>query len=133
MLMDVEKISRHLQVSLPDVLAIYLFGSYASGAFEAHSDLDVAVLLTSKADPVSLWRLSGELADIAGIPVDLVDLGAASTVFQHQVLTKGQCLWARNSSVGLFEAFVLSEKTSLDAARAGLLEDIQKEGMVHGR
>jgi hypothetical protein len=33
----------------------------------------------------------------------------------------------------LFEAAVLSEKTALDTARAGLLADIQQTGMVYGR
>lgn len=131
--MDVEKIARHLQGALPGVEAIYLFGSYASGDFDESSDLDVAVLLSSKSDAVALWRLSGELADIAGVPVDLVDLGAASTVLQYQVLTKGRRLWAKSSSVGLFEAFVLSEKTALDTARAGVLEDVQRDGVIHGR
>lgn len=130
--MDIEKVCRHLQECLPDLQAIYTFGSYVTDDFNAHSDLDVAVLLRTRADPVSLWRLSGELADIVNVPVDLVDLGAASTVFQHQVLTKGRRIWTRDSSVGLYEAFLLSEKTALDTARAGLLEDIAKDGVIQG-
>jgi predicted nucleotidyltransferase len=133
MMMDVEKLSRHLQDSMPDLQAIYLFGSYVSGDFQSHSDLDVAILLKTKCNPVVLWQLSGELADIAGVPVDLVDLRAASTIMQYQVITTGRRIWVADSSVGLFEAFVLSEKTDLDAARAGLLEDVQKEGLIHGR
>jgi predicted nucleotidyltransferase len=130
--MDAAKIVQHLREALPSVQAIYLFGSYASGDFDVHSDLDIAVLLSAKSDGVAFWRLSGDLSDIAGVPVDLVDLGAASTVLQYQVLTKGRRLWAKDSSVGLFEAFALSEKTSLDTARAGLLEDVQRNGVIHG-
>ena len=131
--MDVEKVSQHLQRCLSDAQAVYVFGSYASGDSQAHSDLDVAVLLPKKTDPVVLWRLAGELADLANVSVDLVDLRAASTVLQYQILTKGRCVWAKDVSVGVFEVFVLSEKTALDTARAGLLEDIQKDGMIHGR
>ncbi len=131
--MDVEEVVRHLQNALPGVRAIYLFGSYVSGGFDAQSDLDVAVLLSERIDAVDLWSLSGELADIVGVPVDLVDLGAASTVLQHQILTKGRRLWANDSSVGLFEAFALGEKTSLDAARAGIIDDVQRDGVIHGR
>jgi predicted nucleotidyltransferase len=130
--MDAAKIVQHLREALPSVQAIYLFGSYVSGDFDVHSDLDIAVLLSAKSDGVAFWRLSGDLSDIAGVPVDLVDLGAASTVLQYQVLTKGRRLWAKDSSVGLFEAFALSEKTSLDTARAGLLEDVQRNGVIHG-
>jgi predicted nucleotidyltransferase len=131
--MDIQKASQHLRDRLPGLLAIYLFGSHASGDSNADSDLDLAVLLPGTADPLLIWRLSGELADIADVPVDLVDLRAASTVMQHQILTKGQRLWARSLEAGLFEAFVLSEKTALDASRAGLLQDIQKEGFIHAR
>lgn len=131
--MDVAKIVQHLRNALPSVQAIYLFGSYVSGDFDAHSDLDIAVWLSAKSDAVEFWRLSGDLADIAGVPVDLVDLGAASTVLQYQILTKGRRLWAKDAFAGLFEAFVFAEKMALDTARAGLLEDVQKDGMIHGR
>lgn len=131
--MDIEKVSRHLQASVAHLRAIYLFGSYVSGGFQSHSDLDIALLLPGKGDPLALWQLAGEIADIVGVPVDLVDLGAASTVLQYQVVMKGQLLWARDSSVKLFETFVLGQKTALDAARAGLLEDVQRDGVVHGR
>ena len=83
--------------------------------------------------PLDLWATAGELADIAGLPVDLLDLRAASTVMQYQVIMKGQCLWSAGVGVGIYEAFILSEKTNLDTARAGLLSDIYKEGLVHGR
>jgi predicted nucleotidyltransferase len=131
--MDIQKASQHLQDRLPGLLAIYVFGSHASGDSHAESDLDLAVLLPGTADPLSIWRLSGELADIVGVPVDLVDLRSASTVMQYQIMTKGQRLWARSLEAGLFEAFVLSEKTALDTARAGLLQDIQQEGFIHDR
>ncbi len=90
----------------------------------------MALLLPGQAEPVALWQLAGEWADMAGCPVDLVDLRAASTVMQYQILTRGQRLWARDVQAGLFECFILSEKTALDAARAGLLGDIQKDGFI---
>jgi hypothetical protein len=48
-------------------------------------------------------------------------------------LTTGRRLWSGNVQAGLFESYVLSEKTALDTARAELLADIQKEGKVYGR
>jgi hypothetical protein len=65
-------------------------------------------------------------------PVDLLDLRAASTVMQYQVITTGQRWWALDIQAALFEAAILSEKTELDTARAGLLSDIQKRGKVYG-
>lgn len=101
--MDVEAVSQHLRDSMPGLLAVYLFGSYASGDFQAGSDLDIAVLLAGKGDPLMLWRISGEVADIVAVPVDLADLRAASTVMQYQIVTTGQLVWARDSSAKLFE------------------------------
>ncbi|GKS03374.1 nucleotidyltransferase domain-containing protein [Pseudomonas syringae pv. theae] len=118
---------------MPDLLAVYLFGSQATGHANSESDLDLAVLVQGTLDPVALWRLAGEIADIVHLPVDLIDLRTASTVMQYQIITTGRRLWFKDESAGVFEAFVLSEKTSLDCARAGLLEDIQKNGVVHGR
>lgn len=122
-----------LQARLPALQAIYAFGSRVQETARADSDLDLAVLVAGYADPQVLWTLSGELAERVGCPVDLLDLRAASTVMQHQILTTGQRWWARDAQAGLFEAAMLSEKTALDTARAGLLADIQREGRIHGR
>ena len=74
-----------------------------------------------------------ELADLAGCPVDLLDMRAASTVMQYQVLMTGTRLWSAGLEAGLFECYVLSEKTALDTARGPLLADIQASGKVpHG-
>jgi predicted nucleotidyltransferase len=123
----------HLRRSLPDAMAIYVFGSVATGEAGAESDLDLAVLNDGPLDPVALWDLSGELADLAGRPVDLVDLRRASTVLQHQIATKGRRLWARDARADFYEVFILSEKTALDERNAGLMADILREGRVYGR
>lgn len=131
--MNVERVLTHLLATLPDLMAVYVFGSQATGEAHADSDLDLAVLAAGPVDPLLLWQLSGELADIVAVPVDLLDLRTASTVMQYQVITTGHRLWNKDSQAGIFESYILSEKTALDAARAGLLADIQKEGKVHGR
>ena len=121
-----------LQASLPNLLAIYAFGSRIQGTAQIDSDLDLAVLIAGYAEPLVLWTLAGDLADVAGCPVDLLDLRAASTVMQYQVITTGQRWWALDAQAALFEAAILSEKTELDTARAGLLSDILKRGKVYG-
>jgi uncharacterized protein len=119
--------------SLPGLRALYVFGSQAQGLAGPDSDLDLAVLVDGYLDPLKAWDLSSDLAKWAGCPVDLVDLRAASTVMQHQVITTGRRLWADTLSAGLYESFVMSEKLALDEARRGLLEDIAKRGHVYGR
>lgn len=130
--MNQAAIIQTLQASLPNLLAIYAFGSRIQGTAQMDSDLDLAVLVAGYAEPLVLWALAGDLADVAGCPVDLLDLRAASTVMQYQVITTGQRWWALDIQAALFEAAILSEKTELDTARDGLLSDIQKRGKVYG-
>ena len=127
-----ETLVQTLQVQLPNLLAVYAFGSRIQGTDGPTSDLDLAVLVAGYADALVLFDLAGELADIAGCEVDLLDLRAASTVMQYQIITTGKRWWALDGQAALFEVAVLSEKTALDTARAGLLADIQQRGTVYG-
>lgn len=121
-----------LRETLPTLLAVYAFGSRVRGTANADSDLDLAVLVEGYADPIQLFTLAATLADALGYEVDLLDLRAASTVMQYQVL-QGERLWAKDTAAGIFEAMVLSEKMALDEARAPLLQDIDERGYVYGR
>jgi predicted nucleotidyltransferase len=127
------EVVRLLRSAFPEALGIYAFGSQVQGTAREDSDLDLAVLVKGYAEPLALWNLANALTNQVGCTVDLLDLRAASTVMAHQVLTQGRRLWGADPAAGIFEAFVLSEKTALDEARAGLLADIAKEGRVYGR
>lgn len=131
--MNQTTIIQTLQARLPHLLGVYAFGSRMTGTARPGSDLDLAVLVAGYAEPLVLFGLAGELADVAGCTVDLLDLRAASTVMQYQIITTGQRWWAGDAQAALYEAAVLSEKTALDTARAGLLADIQQRGTVYGR
>ena len=130
--MNRDALIQTLQARVPNLLAIYAFGSRITGTAGPDSDLDLAVLVAGYAESLALFDLAGDLADVAGCAVDLLDLSAASTVMQYQILTTGQRWWAKDAQAALFEAAVLSEKTALDTARAGLLADIQQRGTVYG-
>lgn len=81
----------------PDVLAAYLFGSYATGDARLESDVDVAVLL-SGADDFERFerrlRLIGEVEVALGRrPVDVIVLNDAPPLLAHQVLKHGQLIF----------------------------------------
>jgi predicted nucleotidyltransferase len=114
-------------------MAIHAFGSRLRGEAKEDSDLDLAILVEGYADPRALWELAADIAGKVGHDFDLLDLRAASTVMQHQILTTGERWWARDSQADLWELAMLSEKFDLDRARAPLLEDIRREGRIHGR
>ena len=131
--MNQQIIVKRAQDRLPDLLALYAFGSRIQGQANADSDLDLAVLVAGYADPLLLFNLAGELADVTGCAVDLLDLRAASTVMQYQIITTGVRWWQKDSQAALYEAAILSEKTALDEARSALIDDIQQRGSVYGR
>jgi len=125
-----------IRARLPEAIAIYAFGNYTQRRADRESDLDLALLVAGYAEPLALWDTAGSLADVAGYPVDLLDLldlRAAATVMQYQVITTGQRLWSAGLQAGLFNFFILNEKTALETARAPLLEDIQAIGIIHAR
>lgn len=122
---------RSLLAHWPDALAIYAFGSRVQGHARPDSDLDLALLVPGYAQPLQRWELAQQLAAALGCEVDLLDLRAASTVMQYQVLMTGRCLWAQQPAAALFECFVFNEKLDFDAARAGLLADIAQRGSIY--
>jgi uncharacterized protein len=134
--MDLQALVTVLQARLPGLMAVYAFGSRVREQgrhTRPDSDLDLAVLVEGYADPVLLFELGGALSDLSGCPVDLLDLRAASTVMQHQILMEGERLWARDVRAGLFEAAMLTEKLHLDEARHDLIQDVMARGTVYGR
>ena len=130
-MMDREPALKALQQALPNLLALYAFGSRVRGDATASSDLDLAVLVEGYVAPDTLFNLAGTLADRVGCPVDLLDFRRASTILQHQILTTGECWWHRDARARLYEAAIMSDKTDLDAARAGVLSDIAKRGSIY--
>ena len=133
MKLDEAAIVDRLRRRLPSLQAAYLFGSAASGDAGPESDVDLAVLNNGPVDPVALWDIAGEMADLVDRPVDLADLRKASTTLQHEIVTQGRRLYASDSGADLYETFILSEKTALDERNEGLVRDILREGRVYGR
>lgn len=119
------------------MIALYGFGSrLRDGGAHARpdSDLDLAVLVGGYADPVGLFDLAGDLSDLAGCPVDLLDLRAASSVMQEQILMTGKRLWTNDPlQAGLVEAAMLSEKLHLDEKRRPTMEAALSRGHIDDR
>lgn len=130
---NTQLICDHLQAQLPNLLGIYAFGSQTQGTATKDSDLDLAVLVGGYADALKLWDCANDLANKLHIEIDLLDLRAASTVMQYQVITQGKRLWHKDVGTDLFETYILSEKTNLDESRAALLNEIKESGTVYGR
>ncbi len=129
---DSEIIIHTLKQNLPNLIAIYAFGSQIKNTAHAMSDLDLAVLIAGTIEPLKLWKIANELANQLDTDIDLIDLRAASTVMQYQIISTGQLLYQQKNQIDLFRAFVLSEKTELDNARKNLLNRINRQGFIYG-
>ena len=84
----------HLILRLPELQALVLFGSCASGRQGADSDIDLAVLTPQPLAPWPLFQLAQELADICNRDVDLIDLRSATTVLAAQIISTGEIISA---------------------------------------
>jgi uncharacterized protein len=124
----------YLQRHLPGLMAVYLFGSRASGDHRRSSDFDLAVLGERPLSPGQRFDLAQELASLLDGDVDLIDLRAASTVLRSQVIGSGRPLFrADTPEVEQFEDFVYSDYARLNEERAAILADIRERGSIHGR
>ncbi|MEO5346503.1 MAG: hypothetical protein H7834_09015 [Magnetococcus sp. YQC-9] len=113
-----ELLVSRIQARLPEVLAIYAMGEQIEkGSGTLGVPLELAVLLEAEADPVAMASLARELSALAHCWVELLDLRVSSTIIQYQVVTTGERWWSSNPRAGLFECFVLHEKSSLDESR----------------
>ena len=77
---------------IPDLIALYRFGSQTKGSARPESDVDLAVLARQPIPALRRFELAQELAAQLHRDVDLVDLRNTSTVMRMQVISTGECL-----------------------------------------
>jgi uncharacterized protein len=99
--------------AVPDIDAIYLFGSVARGRSRPGSDVDVALLLPPgrELSPSDFLATMAELESLTHRAVDLSVLDTRTQlVHAKEVVTTGVCLFARSQKrIRGFEMQVLSE------------------------
>ena len=125
-MLDKKNLIQTLQHLMPDVRLIYLFGSQADGSATPSSDIDVAVLLKKKLDPVARFDIEQTVAIKLNQDVDLVDLLTASTVLQNQVIMSGELLFGSENEQTQFEMQIMSMYQHLNEERADILQEYLK-------
>jgi len=73
-----------------------IFGSIATGKAFAHSDLDVAIGVTSGLDTMALGELASRLEAAGGRPVDLVLLEEAPPGLAYRIFRDGRTIVSRD-------------------------------------
>lgn len=115
---------------VPDVWAVYLYGSVARGDQGPKSDLDLAVLLPPGSCLEQPWQLAGQLSGKLGREVDLVDLRKAGDVLRMQVLQDGVMLYnACPGEVLAWEAGAMTRYGHYRREVSDLVKDFRRTGI----
>ena len=131
--MDVQTIIETLTRHIPQLIAIYQFGSQVHGTARPASDLDVAVLTRGTIPAEQRFHIAQDLAAQLHRDVDLLDLRAASTVMRIQVLGTGRCLDTKDDEAKAeFEMYAYADYARLNEERRELLQGIKDRGLVYG-
>ncbi len=119
--------------TVPDLVALYVFGSHANATAGLESDIDLGFLATTPMSAEARFELQEELAALLGADVDLVDLRQAPTVLQMQIVSKGRVLVERDARERVvFENFVFSSYARLNEERREILDQVFREGRIYG-
>lgn len=122
-----KQLSSTLQILLPDMKLLYVFGSQASGKTHSNSDYDLAVLNNLPLNTVNRWGVAQQLASDLGKDVDLIDLSQASPVLRMQVIDTGKLLYGDKNTATAFEMQTFSMYGNLQENRAAIIADFKQQ------
>ena len=125
-----DAVSLALLKAIPDVWAIYAYGSMVNGTEHDGSDLDLGVLMPPGKRIPDLLTLKASLSELAGREVDLADLRKAGNVLRREVLAKGVELYsAQRVQTLAWEAVAMSEYADHQFRIRDLLSDFNRTGI----
>jgi len=84
-------LSRHV-----DIVAIYIFGSTATGRYRSASDIDIAIMIRGSLEGMERVQLETSLSNLLKRDVDLIIFGDATPLLQHQILKYGYLVFERD-------------------------------------
>jgi len=97
-----------------EIVAVYLFGSYATGRNHKGSDVDLAVMTTRLIPSGIRLKWETELSNYLRRDVDLIVFGQSGPLLKHQILKYGKLL-ADVSTKNRISQEVLARKEYLDS------------------
>ena len=116
-----------------DIIAVYLFGSYASGKARSRSDIDLAILLGSRDRAVITRRLDKYLIDLSRMlrkDMHLTAMNFASEELLKQIFKKGNCLIVNDSKkLAYFTMIAYSKIVNFHYYRGQFQEGIVRKVM----
>src|SRR5690606_3095731 len=112
---------------------IILFGSFAKGTNRDDSDIYLAYFSKEQLSSYERFLLAGELAEMAGREVDLVDIKQLDTVFTIQIFSQGVPIYIQDENEFTRQKMrAYSMYATLNEQRAAVIESIKERGSVFG-
>ena len=94
-----ENIIIETAVKYCEINLIYIFGSYLTGNYNSESDIDIAVLSSSKIDKEILMRMKLELMEKTGREIDLIDLWESGESVNKEIIFKGKNIYKKSEKI----------------------------------
>ncbi len=118
---------------LPDVQAIYRYGSAGSMYERADSDIDIAILASRIVPFKKMTQLATALMSLTGRDVDLHDLRKLPVTLRVQIVLQGARIYCVDRvAAETYDTHTLSDYVRLNEERHLILKDIQQREQIYG-
>lgn len=115
--------------------AIVLFGSYARGAQNAESDIDIAIKPKNTIEKKELYNTSLELADKLDKEIDLINLNSEiGDGFRYEILINGKTIYCEDEfKFEMYKLDMYREYLELNESRQMIIDRIKNGGDIYGK
>ena len=130
--LDKELIVTTLKQEIPELQALYLFGSQNDGSATKKSDVDIAYLSQKPLSSLERWDVSKKLASLLSMDVDLIELSTTNTIFRYKILSTAERIYGEGYDVESFETLAYSFYLRFQEERQPIVDEILKNKSVFG-
>jgi len=127
-----QRIVDTLKLEIPELQALYLFGSQNDGTASVKSDVDIAYLATKSLSSVERWHVAQKLASLLSSDVDLIELSQTNTIFRYQILSTAERIYGEGYEVESFETLAYSFYLRFQEERKPIVDAIMENKSVFG-
>jgi len=122
-----------LKCEIPELQALYLFGSQKDGTANSKSDVDIAYLNTVSLSSLERWEIAEKLASLLSLDVDLITLSQTNTIFRYQILSTAERIYGEGYDVESFETLAYSFYLRFQEERKPIVDAIMENRSVFGK
>lgn len=130
---DKQLIIDTLKEDIPELQALYLFGSQKDGTATVTSDVDIAYLSHKVLSNLDRWELSQKLASLLSTDIDLIEISQTNTIFRYQILSTAERIYGEGYDVESFETLAYSFYLRFQEERKPIVDAIMKNKSIFGK